>query len=260
MTWQAPPAVVADLGVGPLRRRAGGVIEVHLGPGLPVAAPGQFVMLDTGDGILPHPFTIFRSQDDGGFSLLLRPGGRPVEALIGRAGGARVRATGPLGRPFPPPVGSGRVVAAAESGRIAPLYGLVRLLAEEGRTAALVVGGERPEHFAALAAFRALGARVERRHGPGRPAFEHVLDHVQASDTLYLAGPEAALAAADRRLTAAGGVAPAAHLALEVAMACGVGACYGCPLRQRRPKDPRHPYIRACVEGPVVAAGEVVFA
>lgn len=259
MSWQAPPPAVADLTVGPVRRHAGGTVEVWLGPGLPDAAPGQFVMVDVGDSSLAHPFTVFRLHPGGVFSLLLRPGGRPVEALLERVRRAPVRVFGPLGRPFPPPRAGGRAVAVAEGGRLAPLYELVRLLVAEGRVTTLFVGGDRPEHFAAMTAFGALGARVERRRGGGFPALERALGHTLRSDTVYVTGPELALARADAALGRGGREPADAHLALEVAMACGVGACYGCPVALRSPELPDHPYARACVEGPVFPVGAVAF-
>jgi dihydroorotate dehydrogenase electron transfer subunit len=258
VSWQAPTPVVADLLVGPVRRHAGGTLEVRLGPGLPAAAPGQFVMVDVGDGALAHPFTVFRTLEGAALSLLLRPGGRPVEALLGRVRGAPVRTVGPLGRPFPHPDTAGRAFAVAESGRTAPLYELVRLLVDEGRPTTMLIGGERPEHFAAQSAFRALGAGVERCGGAGFPALERALAQATPADVLYIAGPEAALARANAAIVERG--APTAHLALEVAMACGVGACYGCPVPLAAPEDARHPYARACFDGPVFAAGEVAFA
>ena len=42
-----------------------------------------------------------------------------------------------------------------------------------------------------------------------------------------------------------------AELALEEAMACGFGACFGCVVRTRAG------YRRICVDGPVVAASDL---
>jgi dihydroorotate dehydrogenase electron transfer subunit len=255
--WQAPSPALADLKPGRVQRHAGGVLEVEFPPGLPAAAPGQFVMVDGGDSALPHPFTPFRALPGGGFSLLLRPQGRPVAALLARRrAGKAVRVFGPLGRPFPPPPPGARAFALAEGGRLAPLHLLARLLGEAGGVT-LLVGGDDDAHFAALAAFRLPGVRVERRRGGGWPAVEAVLARAGAGDVVYAAAPEPALARLDRALTDRGGGGPRAFLALEVAMACGVGACYGCPVPLRRPSDPRRPYARACADGPVFAAGEV---
>jgi dihydroorotate dehydrogenase electron transfer subunit len=43
-----------------------------------------------------------------------------------------------------------------------------------------------------------------------------------------------------------------AQLALEAAMACGFGACFGCVVPRRRGG-----YLRVCVEGPVIDAAEL---
>ena len=42
-----------------------------------------------------------------------------------------------------------------------------------------------------------------------------------------------------------------AQLAMEEAMACGFGACYGCVIRTTSG------YRRLCVDGPVVAGGDL---
>jgi hypothetical protein len=44
-----------------------------------------------------------------------------------------------------------------------------------------------------------------------------------------------------------------AWLSLETRMACGVGACLGCTVRTRSGNR------RACVEGPIFPASEVIF-
>ncbi len=43
-----------------------------------------------------------------------------------------------------------------------------------------------------------------------------------------------------------------AQLALEAGMACGFGACYGCAVPKRGGG-----YLRVCVDGPVIDAGEL---
>jgi dihydroorotate dehydrogenase electron transfer subunit len=258
--WAAPPPAVADLPLERVRRRAGGVLEATFGAGLPAAAPGQFVMVDVGDGVLAHPFTVFRNLPGGGFSLLLRPGGRPVAALATRGRQTRLRVFGPLGRPFPPPPPSGRVLVVAEGGRTAPLYELCRaLVGPAGDRLRVLVGGEGAADFVGADDIARLGACVERRRGGGFAALAAALAQAEDADSLYVAGPDTALRACGEALSARA-VAPRAYLALEVAMACGVGACYGCPVRLAAPADPAHPYVRACTEGPVFEAREVVLA
>jgi NAD(P)H-flavin reductase len=65
---------------------------------------------------------------------------------------------------------------------------------------------------------------------------------------VYACGPPAMLESV-RRLCAERSVP--AELALEEAMACGFGACFGCVVRTRSG------YRRICVDGPVLAAAEL---
>lgn len=254
--WEAQTPATALLRLGPMRSRGGGGIEVQVGSGLPTAAPGQFVMIDVGDGVLPHPFTVFRSHENGTFTLLIRPGGRPVAALLRRLHAREpVRVIGPLGRPFPRPAGGARAWLVAEQGRIAPLFGLAAALRQDNVETTVWAGGQGGAHFSGLGAFQAAGIRTGRVRGDGWPALTRALSQAaESEDTLYVAGPEAALASAS---DAASGVRSRIYVAVEVAMACGVGACYGCPVALRAPVDERHPYVRACTEGPVFDAGEV---
>jgi NAD(P)H-flavin reductase len=66
--------------------------------------------------------------------------------------------------------------------------------------------------------------------------------------TVYACGPPPMLEAV-RALCAERGVT--AQLAMESGMACGFGACFGCVV------PTRNGYVRLCVDGPVVDAGEL---
>lgn len=258
-SWQAGAPVVAHLPLGPVRRLPGGAVEVTVGTGLPVAAPGQFVMVDTGDAALPHAFTVFRRLGDGALTLLVRPGGRPAQALLARhRAGAPVRAVGPLGRPFPPPRPGGHAWLVAEGGRVAPLHGLAGALGAQGTAATLVVGAPAGAVVDGLRRFAGAGLRTV--HVQAGAAASVALERASSLDTVYAAGPEPVLAAICDGVAAAGAAGPAVYVSVEVAMACGVGACYGCPVALRAPDDPRHPYVRACLEGPVFEAGRVLLA
>jgi dihydroorotate dehydrogenase electron transfer subunit len=82
------------------------------------------------------------------------------------------------------------------------------------------------------------------------PVTDLLLEQLDADAhaTVYACGPPAMLEAV-RALCAARGVP--AQLALESGMACGFGACFGCVVPTRRG------YVRLCVDGPVLDAGEL---
>jgi NAD(P)H-flavin reductase len=65
---------------------------------------------------------------------------------------------------------------------------------------------------------------------------------------VYACGPPAMLEAV-RALCADRGVE--AQLAMESGMACGFGACFGCVV------PTRGGYVRLCVDGPVLDAGDL---
>ena len=84
-------------------------------------------------------------------------------------------------------------------------------------------------------------------HGLVTERLEAALER-PADNVVYACGPPAMLEAV-RRICEARSVP--AQLALEEAMACGFGACFGCVVRTR------HGYRRICVDGPVVAASDL---
>jgi|GEM_PF-1167433 len=259
MTWRPPAPAVADLAIAVAGRRRARDVEIAFGPGLPEGAPGQFVMVDTGDGVLPTPFSVFRDRPDGGFSVLIRPGGRPAAALSARLRGSRptVRAFGPLGRPFPPPPPGARALCAADAGHLSSLVRLVQALAQGATPVRVIAGGEGVARAPARRVLADAGVRVEAVPEV-TAAVAAALSAATPADVVYVAAPVDALAHA-ARLAGDMAAAPAVYVAVEVAMACGVGACFGCPVALARPEDPRHPYARACTEGPVFAAQEVRF-
>ena len=70
----------------------------------------------------------------------------------------------------------------------------------------------------------------------------------QSAAVVYACGPPPMLEAV-RALCAEREVP--AQLALESGMACGYGACFGCVV------PTREGYVRLCVDGPVIDAGEL---
>jgi dihydroorotate dehydrogenase electron transfer subunit len=235
-------------------RPTGGAREVRLALGpAPAAAAGQFALLSLGDA-LPAVFGLFRiAPASGWFSVLARPGGRASGRLLALAAGDRVRTIGFLGRGFPDPLpGDGTVHMVAESGRIASYWLLTRQARREGRPAVLWTAGG-PAAEAGAAQIRAEGASWRRRDAAGT-ALAAAVAAARPRDLVCVAGPEAILAEGRR---AAARLGLRVLLSVESPMACGVGACLGCPVRAAdAPED--HPYLRVCADGPVFEATAVV--
>ena len=83
-----------------------------------------------------------------------------------------------------------------------------------------------------------------------------VVDRVdfRAYDTIVACGPHPMLHAIQRKQAATAECRAKVYVSLENRMACGIGACLVCSVKCR---DGRK---KACVDGPVFPAEEVVFA
>jgi len=205
-------------------------------------APGQFFMLRAepapADAYLPRAVSAAWAGD-GEIAFLLDVRGPGTRAL---AAARTVSLLGPLGHGFEPAPGSSILVGGGIGAAILPW--LRRRLAPGGEVRTVL--GFRSEAHAVCA-------------GLVDPAATVVLDPVLVTEplarllpadaTVYACGP-------DRMLEAVAALC-AEHdmpcqLAMEAAMACGFGACYGCAVRIDGA------WKRLCIEGPVVEAARVL--
>jgi len=205
-------------------------------------APGQFFMLRAepapADAYLPRAVSAAWAGD-GEITFLLDIRGPGTRAL---AAAGSVSVLGPLGNGFELASGPSILVGGGIGAAILPW--LRRRLAPRGEVRTVL--GFRSEAHAVCAGLVDPDATV-------------VLDPVLVTEplarllpaqaTVYACGP-------DRMLQAVAALC-AEHdvpcqLAMEAAMACGFGACYGCAVRIDGT------WKRLCIEGPVVEAARVL--
>jgi dihydroorotate dehydrogenase electron transfer subunit len=208
--------------------------------GGPVGVPGQFFMLQAH----PDPSTAYLPRavsaawaDDREIAFLLDVRGAGTRAL---AVADAVDLLGPLGNGFELRPGPGLLVGGGIGAAILPW--LVRRLDERP---AVVLGFRGPEHAVCA--------------GLIDPDATVVLDPTVVTEplarllpfegTVYACGPDAMLRAV-AALCAEHDVP--CQLAMEAAMACGFGACYGCAVRIDGE------WKRLCIEGPVLPAERVL--
>jgi dihydroorotate dehydrogenase electron transfer subunit len=231
-------------------------------PDGPEPLPGQFAMLAAverwGGGederpYLPRAFSIARRRD-GETHFLLEDVGPGSRRLCELRAGERLWVLGPLGRGFIAPADGRRAILVGGGVGIAPLAILQDALA----------GAEQPSAAAALLGFRdgarALGAGLlagalvatddgsSGYHGLVTDLLEEELRR-DPHGVVYACGPAGMLEGV-RAICARTGTP--AQLALEAAMACGYGACFGCVVPRRGGG-----YLRVCVDGPVLDAAEL---
>jgi dihydroorotate dehydrogenase electron transfer subunit len=232
----------------------------------PAVAPGQFVMVQVGDGLEPylrraysiHDVARERAASGVEIRLLGKVIGRGTRALGASRPGDQLRVLGPLGRGFAARAGSRPALVAGGVGSAALLL-LARSLAGAGRFD-VFYGGRSSIDLPVAAAFAELASAsggelvVTTEDGSaGRRGLvtEPLVEQIAAGayDYLYACGPMGLLARL-AALCAEHGVAGEA--ALETPMGCGFGACLGCAVPHVRGH-----YALCCKDGPVFRFDEV---
>jgi dihydroorotate dehydrogenase electron transfer subunit len=226
-------------------------------PGGQRPEPGQFAMLAAverwGGGeqerpYLPRAFSIARHRD-GEAHFLLEDVGPGTRRLCELREGDGLWVLGPLGRPFAAPPRGRRAILVGGGVGIAPLAILQDSL--EGSVTVLLGFRDRAR---AQGAALLDGARVAS--DDGSVGHHGLVTELLAADlerdpeaVVYACGPAAMLEGVRAMCEQSG---TPAQLALEAGMACGFGACFGCVVPRRGGG-----YLRVCLDGPVIDAGEL---
>jgi dihydroorotate dehydrogenase electron transfer subunit len=207
-----------------------------------VGVPGQFFMLRAepgpDDAYLPRAVSAAWADDDE-IAFLLDVRGAGTRAL---AAATTVSVLGPLGHGFELTAGPSILVGGGIGAAILPW--LRRRLAPTGDVRTVL--GFRTPGQAVCAALVDPDATVVLE-----PVLvtEPLARLLPAAATVYACGPDAMLQAV-AALCAEHDMP--CQLAMEAAMACGFGACYGCAVRIDGE------WKRLCIEGPVVEAARAL--
>ncbi len=224
------------------------------------ARPGQFVMLRVGAGMDPllrRPFSIHQIDASGNMKILFKVIGRGTAALAGVSPGSSIDCIGPLGNGFSLEK-KGRLCLVGGGMGIAPLYFLASRLLQNGKRVDrdfVLLGARNHQELHIVAdEFYELGYRVQTATDDGSLGHHgfvtELLDPIlPAMERVCTCGPLAMMKiCADK----AGAADVACQVSLETHMACGLGACLGCAVR-----NADGGYLHVCRQGPVFDAGEV---
>ena len=236
-----------------------GLVVLHAPRTAAAIRPGQFVHLRVATGadiILRRPFSVHRTQGDR-LEILYQILGRGTLRLAETPVGAVMDVVGPLGHGWEVPEGATHALLVAGGLGAAPLGMLAEQLAARGIATAVALGAPTATRLVARELFERVVRRVEIATDDGS-AGEHgfVTGSVarllaeERFDIVYTCGPEPM-----QRIVAATAAEAdvACQVSLERLMACGIGACLSCVVTTT------HGLKRACVDGPVFAAEEVVW-
>lgn len=231
----------------------------------PEVKPGQFVHVlvpHLGESILRRPFSVFRADEDR-LAILYKGVGRGTRTLAYLRRGETLSLIGPLGRGYPALSPGNIPVLVAGGYGMAALYLFARECPVKG---VAFFGGRKSADILCVKEFEALGWRVVITTEDGslgnQGKITEALDPWIASlapgqrPEFFVCGPSGMLKAI--ALRALKHQWPA-WTSVDNNMGCGVGACLTCVLKVHDASSSGWTWARACREGPVFNAREIVW-
>ncbi|MCL4079689.1 MAG: dihydroorotate dehydrogenase electron transfer subunit [Anaerosomatales bacterium] len=222
--------------------------------------PGQFVHLRIAEGtafILRRPFSVHRAHGET-IEVLYQVVGTGTRWLSSREPGDAMDAIGPLGTGWSVPDGAAHALLVAGGLGAAPLGMLAEDLAARGVAVTVAQGAPTAERLVARDLFERVARTVATATDDGSAGVRGfvtalvpgLIEEIRP-DVVYACGPEPMMCAVAAAARDAG---VACQVSLERLMACGVGACLSCTVTTRSGLK------RACADGPVFDAADVVWA
>jgi dihydroorotate dehydrogenase electron transfer subunit len=233
------------------------------------ADPGQFLMVrlkGQQSPLLSRPFSIHQVITEKGrirgFEILYKVVGDGTALLAGARRGDGIDILGPLGKSCVIPPGHKAIFFVAGGIGVAPFLFLAARMSAGGFDMSRVLvflGGRTENDLLCVEDFEALGIspRLTTDDGSrGRQGLVTVpLEEAIGTsrpDMLYACGP---LPMLRQVMTIAAHHDLPCQVSIETMMACGMGACLGCAVKDKKKQDA---YRHACVDGPVFDADEIL--
>lgn len=248
-------------------------VDVKVRSPLPNIRPSQFFMLRRADGrgpLLGRPFSLYLRRDvDGGqeLSFLLKIMGPGTRALSTLAPGDAVDLVGPLGNGFPNTARGEKIYCIAGGVGIAtfPLFFEYAIASgAQPQDLTLCFGSARAELLYESEMYQNYGIRVllatddgsRGRKGNALDLLKVEADAGARIDKVFTCGPERMLEAVAKYCLTNN---IECYLSLETRMGCGTGVCNACAVPVKSNSNGGWPVAKACREGPVFEARNLVF-
>lgn len=211
------------------------------------AKPGQFVQVEVPGYFLRRPISICEITSHG-LVLVYKVVGQGTQKMAEMKEG-NINLFGPLGTGFPVEAKEHVVLMGGGVG-VPPLYETAKQYLHQGTKVDVVLGFNTKNQAIYLEEFEALGVRVTVASMDGSIGVKGtVIDAMQEKeipgDFILACGPLPMLKAIQNTYTKG-------YISLEARMACGMGACMGCVV-----KDKEGHSLRVCKDGPVFEIGKV---
>ena len=214
-----------------------------------IKRPGQFLNLLIPGFTLRRPISVCDWRE-GEATLLYKVVGEGTKAMTAIAPGAGIDTLMGLGNGFDTAKSGERPLLVGGGVGTPPLYGLCRVLREEGKKPVVLLGFRAKGDILLEQEFAALGAEVHIATEDGSAGVRGFVTQVMPElryTYLYACGPLPMLRAVD------GAARTGGQLSFEERMGCGFGACMGCSVMTKNGSK------RICADGPVLERGEILW-
>ena len=228
---------------------------------------GQFVniKIPSNEILWRRPFSVHKINSvQNTFDILFNAIGRGTAALSKMEVGQQLRVLGPLGKAFVYPENTEEIIIVAGGLGIAPFLLLLQDMADMDIPKHLFYGVKTGSLACCVEEIHQLGAHLhlvtedgsEGQKGLVTEFFEKYLLSLPVRDKrmVYACGPHPMFVKAQELVKRFG---LKGQVSVENMMACGFGACVGCPVKMARPTESKFYYL-ACTEGPVFDLDEVI--
>ena len=230
--------------------------------------PGQFVHIRCSEGynpLLRRPFSISKIKEQKSIEILYEVVGKGTKLLSQKKVGEELDVLGPLGNGFEIFVGLKLAVLLAGGMGVAPLLYLAEALRSKETETLVLIGARTKKLVFFKKEFASLGCKVKISTEDGTQGFKGLVTDLfknllsesrflylkeKNKSSVYACGPpemlkEVAEISQQNNLFS--------QASLEERMACGVGACLGCPVKIRGE------YKMVCKDGPVFNLKDIEF-
>jgi dihydroorotate dehydrogenase electron transfer subunit len=236
-----------------------GLLALHAPYVAEMVRAGQFVHLRIAEGtgfLLRRPFSVYR-REASRIELLYQVLGTGTRELSLKVPGQEMDVVGPVGHGWSLPDNTSHALLVAGGLGSAPLGMLAEDLSELGVAVVVAQGAPSSERLVGRGVFESVARRVEYATDDGSEGYHGFVTAVSEQllaaeefDVVYVCGPEPM-----QRIVAAQAEAHSVYceVSLERLMACGIGACLSCVV------STVHGLRRACVNGPVFPAADVIW-
>lgn len=214
----------------------------------PFVKCGQFVEVEVPGYFLRRPISVCEVDGDT-ITLVYKVVGQGTNVMHNMQQGEKISLFGPCGTGFP--VEEEDVVLIGGGVGVPPLVETAKQYRQIHKNVIVVLGFNTKEDMILVDAFQQLGCKVciatmDGSFGTKGTVMDAIADNALSCDFVLSCGPLPMLKAISKSFTHG-------YISLEARMACGMGACMGCVV-----KDIHGESLRVCKDGPVFEIGKVV--